>query len=167
MLIFISDSLMTTTTQRLLKIYDFLPISIGIAEGKMWSITPDTMYTQGQKPWGGNNIFGMIYYLPDNNFYLRKLDAFYDCSLSALLNNHIRDMNHRKKINVIPIAPITLDDLSRHKYKLRNPMQVWGWVANQNNPHVLNRIKYDQNRIRPGANVKALKEAYRLLRITT
>jgi len=164
MLVFIADNLMTKEMQTYLKVKDLLPISFAIAEGKMYSMLKNTIITQGLKPWGSNNIFGMVYNLPDNEYYLRKLDAFYDCSLSGLLRNHVRDTNHRKRINVIPINPTSLENLASHKYKLGNSIECWAWLANKDHPAIKRRIKYDHNRIRPGANVEAMKEAFQSLK---
>jgi len=163
MLIFLSDEMMTKRVQKLIKIYDMTPIALGIAEGKLWSINKTTFHTIGLKRWGGNNVFGMIYNLPINQINIRALDAYYGCSLSVLLKNHIRDMNHRKQINVIPIDPIDLQHLAVHKYNLFEPVQCWAWIANLDYPAISKRVQKDTNRILHGANVQAIKEAFQLL----
>jgi hypothetical protein len=148
-----------------MKLLDITPLSMGIVSGKMWTMDNDTITIQGyNRAWGGNNIFGMIFLIPDKHYYIRKLDAFYNCSLSVLLRNHVRDLNHRTKMNVTPISPDSLEDLASHKYILRDEITCWGWMGNLSHPMVLNRIRYDRNRIRPGANVEAIKKAFQLLK---
>lgn len=144
---------------------DMIPISMGIADGKMFNMGGSTITTNNfRSSWGGNNLFGMIYHVPDNQFYLRKLDAFYNCSLSALYRNHTKDNNHRAQIEVIPILPKSLDSLSRHTYELNNPIKAWAWMANIDLPSVSRRINRDCNRVRPGCNVEAVKEAFQFLK---
>jgi|LGVF01.2.fsa_nt_gb hypothetical protein len=155
--------MMTKATQKLINLFDMTYISVGIAEGKLWRVGKDTFHTQGLKRWGGNNVFGIIFSIPNDQLHIRELDAYYNCSLSALLKNHIRDMNHRKTINVIPIDPVDLHNLATHQYTLSDPIEVWAWLGNKNNQSIKNRIKYDSNRITHGANVEAIKQAFQPL----
>ena len=165
MLVFISDILMTPEKQKTINIKGMLPMSLGIINGKMWNMSLDTIVTLpgSTRAWGSDNIFGMIFYIPDNQFYLRKLDAFYNCSQSALYRNHLRDINHRVELDVTPIDPKSLDELSRHMYNLNKPVKCWAWVGNQSNKLVRNRVKRDNNRVNPGCNVEAVKKAFQLL----
>ena len=143
-----------------------LPITIALSEGKMWNMGLDTVVTtQGSRAWGVNNVYGMVYHLPDNQYYLRKLDAYYNCSLSALLRNHSRDINHRTKIKVIPLALETLEVLASHRYELNSePVEVWTWNANKSLPSVQRRLRLATNRIHSGCNVEAIKEAFQFLK---
>jgi hypothetical protein len=164
MLVFLTDKMMRPSIQKSINIFDMVPVSMAIAPGKMYSMGLDTIAVQGfKRRWGSNELFGMIYHVPDHPFYLRKLDAFYNCSQSALLRNHKRDLNHRVEIMATPIFPKTLEELATNKYSLNEPVKCWAYMVNTDLPAVKRRL-IKNHIIKPGCNVEAVKEAFQFLK---
>jgi hypothetical protein len=107
-------------------------------------------------------VYGGIFTLDDYDFHINSLDGYHICSKSTLLLNHKQDLHHRHQVDVVPISFQSLDDLSRLKYKEREPVVVQCYLGNQQHKHIKNRLVSTpiSYRILDGIHVAKFRELY-------
>lgn len=107
-------------------------ITFAHVPGKMYkqSNNNGTFITNQGRPWGNKVVYGAIFLLEDDNFYMRILDSYHGCSLSTLRVNHKLDIQHREKTYVTPISFDSVTQLEQLLYTEREIQQVELYVGN-------------------------------------
>lgn len=165
-LIFLSNDLMNPDVQKQMRV-PLQFICFAFIHGKMYRHfrSHDTFVLQPKhnRTWGNNVVYGAIFALSDFHFFIRQLDAYQSCSLSALNVNHKYDIQHRVQIKATPIRFDSLDSFSRLMYYESEHVDVHAYVANPNHPKIKRRLisLSTSYRIIDGVNKKAFKSLYR------
>jgi hypothetical protein len=158
MLFFVTDRYMP----HLIQDKNIIFISFAMARLTMFTTGTETINVGLVKRfWGNPIVFGALIHLT-NDFLVTKLDIMYGCSLSSLKKNHEYDMNHRVQEVIYPIKFDNLDDFSRLKYDIGEPMNAQVYLFNPNNK----RFKYPlhwSRRIVEGVNKQAFKQAVEIV----
>lgn len=164
-IVFLSNELVNPQVQRVMKLpIDF--ISFGIIKGRMYSQHKHNgsfvLPVDVKKKWGNEVVYGGIFLCKEFEFYARILDAYHACSLTALLCNHILDINHRVMIDVQPIYFSSLEELGRLKYREGEKVKMHGYMGNPNHPRIIKRINDKKNsyRIIDGVDIKNFKQLW-------
>lgn len=140
-LIFIGNELLDPSRKKQLALpLEF--ISYGFVKGKLYKhfMNDGTFLLQYGKAWGNDVVYGGIFALNDYDFYIRLLDSYHQCSMSALGRNHSRDVHHRKAHQATPISFTTIDELCSLKYRERSPVEVQVYLGNPNHPKINQRL---------------------------
>lgn len=118
-------------------------ITFAIMRGKMYRQSGGNgiFITNQGRDWGNKVVYGSIYLLDEDDFYIRSLDAYHGCSLHTMRVNHQLDTQHRIRTSVIPISFTTLDELAMLRYIEREPIAVETYVGNLNHTKLKPRIK--------------------------
>lgn len=140
-LLFLSNELMMISRHRQMG----LPlhfVSFAFMEGKMFSHhwKHGTFVIQDEERWGNTVCYGALFHLDDFYFYIRLLDAYFACSMSALRTNHANDIHHRMHVDVTPIQFASLDDFSRLKYEERDTIRAFAYLGNKTHPKITQRL---------------------------
>lgn len=164
-LVFISNELQSPLVQRELRI-PLQFISFAYIEAKMYkhfrNESSFTLPMKTSRRWGNYNVYGALFHVEDFDFYIRLLDAYHTCSISALLTNHKNDIHHRVKTNATPIYFNTLDDMGRLKYREKEPILSHVYVGNQNHGKIKRRLNSTVSyRIIEGVDKKHFQELYK------
>jgi hypothetical protein len=94
----------------------------------------------GHKHRGNDVVYGGLFLLDDFSFHIRTLDAFHNCSLSALRRNHRLDPQHRVVVPTTPISFSTIDELERLKYLERPCINAHVYIGNLNHPKIKQQV---------------------------
>lgn len=143
-LIFIANELLDPERRNVLN----LPVTFityGFVEGKMYKHyrNDGTFHLpRAGKAWGNGVVYGAVFALAHYDFYIRLLDSYHQCSLSALRANHSKDVHHRLITDVTPISFSSVDELERLKYTEREPIRAHVYTGNPNHPKIHNRLSH-------------------------
>ena len=144
-------------------------VCFGMTEGKMYTHTRQNstfiLPSGDSKDWGNTQVYGAIFMIKEFDFYIELLDAFHACSIIKLRRNHIKDLHHRLKVEVVPIFFDTLDELSRLKYKEGVGIEVMTYVGNINHPRINQRfVTTASYRIVDGINKENFTKLFRRMK---
>jgi hypothetical protein len=141
-LLFLSDELLSPAMRKELRI-PMQFVSYAYMEGKLYRhFRSDSTFAMknAKRAWGNNSIYGAIFLLKEPAFYLRLLDSYYICSLSALNKNHANDVHHRTTAYATPIHFDSLSDLGRLIYRESDSLQVQCYFGNPHHPKIRRRL---------------------------
>lgn len=142
-LLFLHNNLLNSTLRNEMR----LPlhfVSFATVEGKMfWSYGKrDTFIVQEKdRAWGNPLIMGAIFHLSDFDYYIRIMDSYHACSLSAIRRNHRNDLHHRQRVLCTPISFASLSDLGRMIYTEKEEQGVSCYFGNPNHPKISVRLR--------------------------
>ena len=94
----------------------------------------------GHKHRGNDVVYGALFLLQDFSFHIQTLDAFHNCSLSALRRNHKLDPQHRVMVRATPLSFTTIDELERLKYLERPCINAHTYIGNLNHPKIKQQV---------------------------
>lgn len=88
-------------------------------------------------------VYGGLFLLQDDDFYMPVIDAYNLCSMSVLRKNHIKDRQHRITHSITPISFDTVEQLRRLDYWEREDIEAVIYVGNPNHPNTrrLSRVR--------------------------
>jgi hypothetical protein len=118
-------------------------VTFAYMEGKMyrhWQNKGTFAASEGKNRWGNTIIYGALYLLRDFHFYIRTLDAYYLCSMSALHKNHVKDYMHRVTTQAIPISFQSVEQFQSLRYTEKEPQTVVAYLGNTKHPKINQRI---------------------------
>lgn len=114
------------------------------------------------KRFANDVVYGTVYVLSDFDYYIRNLDAYHMCSLSALRKNHQFDVHHRILTTVTPIYFSTIEELARIKYREGKPIDAHMYIGNIKHPKIRKRIYNIRSyRVIDGVDAKHIKQRIR------
>lgn len=141
-LIFISNELLDESKLKRLSVPLQL-ISFGFVEGKLYKHFRNDgtfMLPKHGRSWGNDVVYGAIFAVPDFTFYIRLLDSYHQCSLSALGRNHTYDVHHRIEQLATPISFTSMEEFVSLKYRERTPIEVNLYTGNLTHPKINQRL---------------------------
>ena len=138
-------------------------ITFAIMRGKMYRQSGGNgiFITDQGRTWGNKVVYGSIYLLDEDDFYIRSLDAYHGCSLHTLRVNHSLDTQHRINTTVTPITFSTLEELSLLLYKERDEIAVQAYVGNLKHNKIKPRtLDNGRHRITDGIYIEPYLKQY-------
>lgn len=158
-----TNELMNPQIQRQLKLpLTFISYAICTANMYRHFRNESTFIIQPVKrSWGNSVVYGGVFLLSDEPYYIRILDAYHLCSLSTLYRNHPKDVSHRGRSLVVPIHFSSLEELSRLQYTESNGLEVQTFFGNPEHPRISERLnKTNSYRISDGIDSKNFMRLY-------
>ena len=153
-LLFLYNELQSPSWQREAKVpLEF--ISFAFAQGKLYTHMRknSSFLLEDKKTWGNDVVYGGLFLLRDDDFYIRSLDAYNVCSLSTLRKNHVLDVHHRKEVVITPIAFKTREQFVSLQYLEGESITAYTYTANPNHPKITQRLRSSrQHRIVQGVD---------------
>jgi hypothetical protein len=140
-------------------------VTFAYTEGKLYSHFRQNstfiLPTGNTKAWGNRLVYGAVFMLDDFEFYVRTLDSYHACSLSAIRTNHQNDIMHRLRVPCVPISFNNLDDLGRLKYSERQQHECFTYFGNPNHRKIRQRLVPNPSyRLIDGVDKESFKQLY-------
>ena len=139
---FLTNTLLGTRVQQQMGLpLEF--ISFGLMPGSMykhWQNKGTFVVQHEKQSWGNDVVYGAIFLLRDDHFYIRAIDAFMACSKSMLNKNHINDVNHRITTAIIPISFPDEEAFCTLRYTERESIRAQTYVGNPKHPKITQQI---------------------------
>lgn len=140
-------------------------ISFAKTEGSMYwhNRNVDTFVLTERRRYANNYVYGAIFLITHFEFYIRQIDSYQACSLSALHVNHNRDLHHRVVRDVVPISFDTVDEFERVLYRERESIKCHMYVGNLKHPKIAKRLASQKRsyRIIDGVDKEPFKQLIR------
>jgi hypothetical protein len=164
-LIFLTNELQDPRRHRELRVpLEF--IRFGFVEGRLYHHYQNkgTFVVQNAKQrWGNDVVYGGLFLLHDFHYYIRTLDAYQGCSLSALMRNHSADLHHRHTLSITPITFSTMEEFCTLRYEEAEPILAHCYVGNLTQPKLTHQVhkRRMETRIVQGVDVPSYTELLR------
>lgn len=158
-LIFLSNELQSPLAQKKLHL-NLMPISPAMVFGKMYlnNRKPFIVEKNGKHS-GSRVVYGTLYSVNDFEHYSRVLDALHDCSLALIGRNHILDLQHRIKSDIILISFDNIEQFKNAKAVELGTVNVYIYVGNKLHPTINKKLTSTKHSYRVKDNVA--KEFYK------
>lgn len=108
----------------------------------------------------GDVVYGGIFHLDDELFYIRLIDAYYSCSKSRVFENNKYDLLWRFVRNVYPIQFNSLEDFKSYKFKTLEPMQCTVYLGNQFDTKLFKTVHAGRKKCAFGLDVQSFTNLY-------